>query len=93
MDNLELANYLDKRGIHYVINNEILIITNLNEDLDLKMLFTLSGKVIFENDGRIALDHLKRVTGELTFYNRGDVCLRLLKKNYRIVFGNEGLTL
>jgi len=91
MNNQELARYLDKLGVHYVVSDDALIITNLNEDLEFKMLFTLSGKVIFENDGYIKLHHLKIVTGNLTFYNRGNVYLKLLEASHRIVLENEDL--
>jgi len=43
MNNQELAQYLDKKDISHAINDDTLVITNHNKDLDLKMLFTISG--------------------------------------------------
>ena len=78
MNNQELAQYLNKKKISHSINDDTLVITNHNKDLDLKMLFTISGKVIFENDGYLRLDHLQIVTGKLTFRNKGEVELNNL---------------
>ena len=93
MNNQELSAHLDKLGIHHIIDGDTLIVSNLNEDVNLPLVFIFSEPVRFENDGDVILKHLRESRGELTLYNNGDVNLNRLIKHDHVVMDNEGVVM
>ncbi len=87
---VEFRKMLDSSNITYKMRDK-LIITNVNDDIDLRKLKTIPAGIVFKNKGNIDLSNLKTLPECMIFKNKGSVYLRNLKTLPEgIVFKNDG---